>query len=140
MTDKERRFVLPLAELIDRLTVDQIKEVLLEDGRASYADEMARLSHDMDLIIDEKSLGLSARLLRIVIALAQLNVHIWYHKDRMQEEPAHYDEHLRLAHQLNGIRNRLKNLLLEETGDRQKAAERSNFNTDGLQGWEISIE
>ena len=139
MAEKERLFLTPFAELIDRLTVDQIKEVLLPIGKESYAEEMRRLCHDIDLLVEERNMLISSRLLRIVVVLAQMNVHIWYLKDRMQEDGERYNEFLKLAHQLNGIRNRMKNLLLEEAGEREKSAERSNFNTDGLKGWDISI-
>lgn len=140
MASNDRKFTLPLAELIDRLTIDQIKEVLLPEHKESFSQEMEKLAHDIDLIIAEKGLRLSSRFLRIVIAMAQLNLHIWQNKDRMQEDPERYLELLKFSHQLNGIRNQLKNLLLEETGDREKSAERSNFNTDGLENWTISIK
>jgi hypothetical protein len=139
MANKERQFLPPFAELVDRLTVDQIKEVLLKTGKESYAEEMRRICHDIDLLIEERNIRNSSKLLRIVVILAQMNVHIWYLKDRMQDNPERYNEYLKLAHQLNGIRNRMKNLLLEETGDREKSAERSNFGTDGLEGWDVSI-
>jgi len=139
MADRERQYLTPFAELIDRLTVDQIKEVLLSTGKESYADEMRRICHDIDLLTEERGIPLTARLLRIVIVLAQMNLHIWQLKDRMQEDAGRYDELLKLAHQLNGIRNRMKNLLLEEAGEREKSSERSNFNTDGLEGWDVSI-
>lgn len=140
MSINDRKFTLPLAELIDRLTIDQIKEVLLPEHKESFAQEMERLSHDIDLIIEEKGIRLTARLLRIIIAIAQINLHIWQNKDRMQEDAERYMELLKFSHQINGIRNQLKNLLLEETGDREKSAERSNFNTDGLENWTISIK
>lgn len=140
MGNSGRQFALPLAELIDRLTIDQIKEVLLPEHKESFAQEMEKLSHDIDLIIAEKGLRLSSRFLRIIIAMAQLNLHIWQNKDRMQEDSERYMELLKFSHQLNGIRNQLKNLLLEETGDREKSTERSNFNTDGLENWTISIK
>ena len=68
-----------------------------------------------------------------------MNVHIWNNKDKMKAEPEEYDEHLKLAHQLNGLRNQMKNLLLEESGERDKSSERTNFDTDGLEGWNISL-
>jgi hypothetical protein len=139
MANRERQFLTPFAELVDRLTVDQIKEVLLLTDKECFAEEMERIAHDIDLIVEQRRIPLSARLLRIVVALAQMNLHIWYLKDRMQKDETRYDELLKLAHQLNGIRNRMKNLLLEEAGEREKSAERTNFNTDGLEGWDVSI-
>ena len=134
-----RSFEPNLAELIDRLTVDQIKEVLLPEGREDYADEIKRLESDIDAIIEEKGLELSARLVRIVIVLAQMNLHIWHSKDRMQEDADHYSEWLKLAHQLNGTRNRMKNLLVDESGDAPPSAQHTNVGTDGLQGWDVSV-
>jgi hypothetical protein len=136
-----RQFELPLAELVDRLTVDQVKEVLLAAGRASYAEEMRALEHDIDLIAANKNLRFDARTLRVVIALAQLNLHIWHNKDRMAaaKSEAQYLQLLKFAHQLNGIRNRLKNHLLEVAGDQSPAARRSNTETDDLAGWNLSV-
>lgn len=133
-----RKFVLPAAELIDRLAVDQIKEMLFDDNK-SITKEIQNLSDDLEHIIGEKEVVFTTRLLRIIVALSQINVHIWYLKDKMQEDEERYDELLKLAHQINGVRNRLKNLLLEEFGDKEKSLLRSNFDTDGLEGWEVSI-
>lgn len=139
MINENRKFLMPLAELLDRLSIDQIKEVLLSDGKECVAEEMQLIQHDIDLLIAEKSVLLSARLIRIVIALSQLNLHIWYLKDRMKFEHERYDELLKLAHQLNGVKNRLKNNLLHETGESSVATNRSNIETDGLTGWDISV-
>lgn len=140
MPDCERRFLPAFAELIDRLTVDQIKEVLISDMEPEMSREMELLCHDIDLLISERDLKLNSRFIRIVVALAQMNLHIWQLKDRMNEHPDQYLELLKLAHQLNGLRNQLKNLLLEEAKDIEESAQRTNFNTDGLEGWQISIE
>ena len=139
-SDRKRQFLPAVAELIDRLTVDQIKEVLLPEIQPEVSEEMQKICSDIDLLIEERNLQLSARIIRIIIALAQMNVHIWKLKDYMQENPEKYDESLKLAHQLNGIRNQMKNILLEEVGDKEKSAERTNYNTDGLKGWSISIK
>jgi len=134
-----RKFLPPFAELVDRLTVDQIKEVLIPARANACAQEMQQIAHDLDLMISQKDIKLSARLIRMIIVIAQMNLHIWYNKDLMAESPDRYLELLKLAHQLNGLRNQVKNLLLEEVGDREKSAQWTNFNTDGLEGWSISL-
>ena len=133
-----RKFVLPAAELIDRLAVDQIKEMLFDDNK-SITEEIDKLSHDIDMLIQDKKIVLNSRLLRVLMVLSQINVHIWYIKDKIQDDEERYDELLKLAHQINGVRNRMKNILLEEFGDKEKSLVRSNFDTDGLKGWEPSI-
>ena len=139
MADKERQYLPPCAELIDSLTINQIKEVMIPQNKESFAREMEKIAHDVDLIIEERDLKLSARLIRIIIAIAQMNLHIWHNKDKMKDDSEKYTELLKLSHQLNGIRNQMKNMLLEEIGDKEKSARRTNYNTDGLEGWDISI-
>ena len=51
MTNKERQFVLPMAELIDRLTIDQIKELLIPGHKESFSREMELICNDLDQII-----------------------------------------------------------------------------------------
>jgi hypothetical protein len=139
MANRERQYLPPLAELIDSLTIHQIKEVKLPDQKKIITEEIGKIAHDIDLVIEERDIKLSARLIRIIIVMAQMNLHIWQNKDEMQKDHEKYTEYLKLAHQLNGVRNRMKNLLLEEVGDKGKAARKTNYNTDGLEGWDISI-
>lgn len=127
------------ADLIDRLTIDQIKETLRPDLRLAVSVEMDRLCHDLDLIIQERGIALNARLIRTIVAVAQMNLHIWTIKDQMEEHPEQYNDLLKLAHQLNGLRNQMKNLLLEEFLEREPAAAMTNCSTDGLQGWHVSV-
>ena len=136
---RDRAYQPTIADLVDRLTIDHIKEVLLEHDKESYAKEMQDLATDIDAIIENRGVKLSARIIRIVIVMAQMNLHIWHFKDQMQQEPERYSELLTLCHQLNGIRNQMKNLLQEESGDQDQAARHTNVSTDGLQGWDISV-
>jgi hypothetical protein len=143
LTDHQRHFLPPLAELIDRLCVDQIKEIRFCDGLEAIRDEMKRVEHDIDILIAEKKIKLDAHLIRVIIALAQLNLHIWNNKDTMEklvDDQEQYLALLKISHQLNGIRNQLKNHLLVTGGDKDAASLRSNFKTDGLNGWHISLQ
>jgi len=136
---KERQYLPPFTELVDQLTIYQIKEINMPDLKQDIAQEIRKITHDIDLIIEERGLKLNSALLRIIIILAQVNLHIWNNKDKMQAEPEKYLDYLKLAHQQNGIRNQMKNLLLEGTGDKEKSARKTNYSTDGLQGWDISL-
>lgn len=135
----QRRCLPTLADLVDELTITQIKQVLLPDGQARFGERMAMLVHDVDLLLGDGAPRLSARLLRTVVVLAQINLHIWGLKEKAQADEERYLEHLKLAHQLNGIRNRMKNALLGECGDGDPALQKSNCDTDGLAGWDIEI-
>jgi hypothetical protein len=139
MSEMNRAFLPAFADLIDRLSVDQIKEFLLPHCKEAVAAEMVNISHDIDNLINLREIRLTSRLVRMLIALAQINLHIWMLKEKMKEFPERYNEYLKLAHQLNGTRNQLKNLLLDELKDSELSAKRTNFDTDGLDGWQISI-
>ena len=136
MTD-QRQYELPLSELIDKLTILQLRETLLNS--AVYADDIQRLEHDIDLVLRQKNIVLTARSVRIVFLMGQLNTLIWLYKDRMAEvgDGGQYTRYLMLAHQVNGLKNALKNRLMDDVGD-IPAAHRTNIKTDGL-AYHVSI-
>jgi len=138
-TNTDRKYLPTLADLIDALSIDQIKEIKL-DNKQSYALEIKKISYDIDMLISQKQIKLSAKLIRMIIVIAQMNLFIWNNKDKMQEDPKHYNDLLKMAHQLNGIRNRIKNLILEQSDEVEPSKKRTNVETDDLKGWEISIE
>ena len=132
-----RRFLPTLSDLIDRLTVTQIKIIKLA---TTNNDELKResidIQHDIDMIIKEKDSNANAELIKESIAIAAINLEIWNTKDRMQENLENESEYLKLlkiAHQLNGYRNRIKNKINERFGELNESTKRSNFETDGLE-------
>ena len=138
---KERQFLPPLAELIDRLTVTQIKQALLGDKNKDFLNEMNKISHDMDIIIEKENIKLDSRVIRIIVLISQMNLHIWKNKDLMQENLNNNDKYLellKLAHELNGIRNKMKNHLLVIEGASDESQKKSNFETDDLD-WDIDL-
>ena len=54
------------------------------------------------------------------------------------ENETEYLKLLKMAHQLNGIRNSIKNYLVELEGGVEESHKRSNFETDGLD-WNLNI-
>ncbi|MCX6328966.1 MAG: hypothetical protein NTZ85_05545 [Bacteroidia bacterium] len=139
MSDAPRRCHVSFSELLDRLSIAQIKEVMLSEERSSYSEEIRRIMHDITLIIEENNIKPTAHFLRLVIVLAQINLHIWHIKETMMKNKSRFDECMKLAHQLNGIRNQVKNMLLEESGFIDATKKRTNVNTDNIQGWHFSL-
>ncbi|MBI2599786.1 hypothetical protein HYW43_02590 [Candidatus Daviesbacteria bacterium] len=137
----KREYLPTLADLIDALTISQIKEIKFHDKKEAYAEEIKKICHDVDLIIGERNVKLNSKLIRIIIVIAQLNLHIWENKDRMTKgQQENYLKLLKLAHQLNGIRNKMKNKISEEIGDKDPSKKRTNIETDDLKGWDVSVE
>ena len=140
MVEAERKNIVPsFADLIDRLTILQLKEVFYREDRASFAAAMTRIEHDLGAIIKAQQIKFTAPAIRLVVALAQMNLHIWHCRDKMREGGPDFDEQMKLSHQLNGIRNQLKNRLLEAAGSNQVTAIRTNTDREDLLGWDLGI-
>jgi hypothetical protein len=137
MTSEQRICLPTLAELIDELTINMVKQVKLPEDMDSYTRRMNALLHDIDMVIKENDVALSAQTIRAIIVLAQTNLHIWNDKAEMQEDESRFFDLMKKAHQLNGFRNQSRNYLLELSGEMKPSTQRSNIETDGLQGPEV---
>jgi hypothetical protein len=130
-----RKILHSFAELIDKLTINQIKIIKSPEENSDYLEEIVRISNDLNIIIESENLSLDSELIHSIVAISQLNLHIWNNKDEMQENLNNEDKYLKLlkqAHQLNGFRNKIKNNLLAFEGIKDKSQIRSNFETDGM--------
>ena len=133
---KTRRYLQTLSELIDRLSIVQLKEVFITDYKKEYGDEIADIVHDIQLIIDENTdTNITAETIRAIIVLAQMNLHIW-HNESNYRRGIKDGNNLELTHGLNGIRNTSKNIIQEVVGGR------NDYKVDCLAAewsdWEIS--
>jgi hypothetical protein len=115
---EQRRFLPTLSELIDRLSIVQLKEVKIPEHKDEYAQEIADIVHDIQLIMDQKDVVITSELLRAVIVCAQMNAHIWYNETNVRSGAAG-PSMLALTHGLNGIRNTAKNKIQEVVGGRK---------------------
>ena len=133
--DMENRKYLPtLSELIDRLSIAQLKEVFIPEHKEEYAQEISDICHDIQLILD-KSEDVTAETIRAIVVLSQMNLHIW-HNESNYRKGIKDGNNLELTHGLNGIRNTAKNKIQELAGGRK------DYKIDCLaaefQDWEIS--
>ena len=113
----KRKWLPTLGELIDRLSIHQLKEVFIPENKKNYASEIQDIMHDIDAILKEKNGKLSAETIRAIIVLAQMNAHIWYNETKVRNGDK--DGNLHLTHGLNGIRNTAKNMIQENVGGRK---------------------
>jgi hypothetical protein len=106
-----------------------------QEENDKFKDEINKICHDISYIIQKKKLKLDADILLYTITIAQINLHIWHNKDEMQKNLHNEKDYLQLlkfAHQLNGIRNSIKNKILQLEGEDTISNIRSNFETDNL--------
>jgi len=115
---KQRKFLPTLGELVDRLSIHQLKEVFIPENKDNYAQEMHDIVHDIDLILKENDITLDAEIIRAVIVLSQMNAHIWYNESQVRKGEKGTDN-LMLTHGLNGIRNTAINKIMEVVGGRK---------------------
>ena len=135
--NKQNRKYLPtLSELIDRLSIAQLKEVFITDHKDEYAQEIRDIVHDIDLILENENVKLSGKDIRALIVLSQMNLHIWHNETQYRAGTG--NGNLGLTHGLNGIRNTAKNMIQENVGGRK------DYKIDCIaaefKDWEISWE
>ena len=130
---QDRKYLPTLSELIDRLSIVQLKEVKIPEFKEQYSQEIQDIVHDIQMLLD-KSPKLTGEHIRAIIVLAQMNTHIWENETNYRRGKEGYN--LELTHGLNGIRNTAKNKIQEINGGRK------DYKIDCLaadfQGWKVS--
>jgi len=131
----QRRFLPTISELLDRLSIVQLKEVKIPEHKVEYAQEIADIVHDIQLIINQNDVIINAEMLRAIIVCAQMNTHIWYNESNVRSGVA-APSMLALTHGLNGIRNTSKNKIQEVFGGRKDY--KIDCIASDFKDWEIS--
>ena len=131
----KRKYLPTLSELVDRLSIVQLKEVFIPEHKEEYAKEISEITHDIQLLLDEQDGKVTAETIRAIVVLSQMNLHIW-HNESNYRKGIKDGNNLELTHGLNGIRNVAKNKIQEIVGGRK------DYKIDCLaaefKDWEIS--
>ena len=130
-----RKYLPTLSELVDRLSIAQLKEVFITKHKDEYVCEIRDIIHDIDLILKKQDTKIDANIVRAIVVLSQMNLHIW-HNESNYRKGIKDGNNLELTHGLNGIRNTAKNKIQEIVGGRK------DYKIDCLaaefKDWEIS--
>ena len=131
----QRRYLPTLAELIDRLSIAQLKEVFISSHKDEYSQEIKDICHDINICLDQANNTIDSDTIRAIVVLSQMNLHIW-HNESNYRKGIKDGNNLELTHGLNGIRNTAKNKIQEIVGGRK------DYKIDCLaaefKDWEIS--
>ena len=131
----QRKYLPTLSELIDRLSIAQLKEVFISDHKKEYKQEIEDIVHDIQIFLNESTTPINAEIVRAIVVLSQMNLHIW-HNEANYRKGIKDGNNLELTHGLNGIRNTAKNKIQEIAGGRK------DYKIDCLaaefKDWEIS--
>ena len=129
-----RKYLPTLAELIDRLSIIQLKEVFIPEHKKEYAKEIKDIVHDIDMLMNwEKPSG---EMIRAIIVLAQMNLHIWHNVTKYRAGEG--DGNLGLTHGLNGIRNTAKNIIQDHVNDNSRKDYKIDCIAAEFKDWEVS--
>ena len=130
-----RKYLPTLSELVDRLSIVQLKEVFIPEHKEEYSQEIADITHDIQVLLDEQDGIITSETIRAIVVLSQMNLHIW-HNESNYRKGIKDGNNLELTHGLNGIRNVAKNHIQEVVGGRK------DYKIDCLaadfKDWEIS--
>ena len=131
----ERKYLPTLSELIDRLSIIQLKEVFIPEHKEEYSKEIKNIVHDIDILLKENKEELNGDTIRAIVVLSQMNLHIWHNESNYRKGIKDGND-LELTHGLNGIRNVSKNKIQEVVGGRK------DYKIDCLaadfKDWEVS--
>ena len=115
----ERKYLPTLSDLVDRLTIVQLKMIFIPERRKEYKDERELILHDIDSILDGLDHKLNARSIMAITMIQLTNRCIWESESKARAGGNEQDKLLRFTHSINGVRNTAKNILSEEAGGRK---------------------
>jgi hypothetical protein len=115
-TSLQRRYLPTLADLVDRMSIVQLKAIHILENRDAYLREMDDIRHDIDLLLAKGAVN--AAMLHAVQVIMPTNYYIWSNETKAREGSSEQNHLLRRTHAVNGVRNTAKNVLAREMGER----------------------
>lgn len=113
----ERKYLPTLSDLVDRLTIVQLKAIFIKEHREEYLLERAAIEHDIDLLLAGKSV--TASDVHAIVVIMLTNHLIWINESKAREGGMEQDKLLKLTHSINGQRAAAKNMLARLDGGRR---------------------
>ena len=114
----ERKYLPTLADLVDRLTIVQLKMIFIPDRREEYIAERELVLHDVDLILGGLEQRIGAAEIHAIIVIMLANRFIWENESKARAGGSEQDTLLKLTHSINGVRATAKNQLSALVGGR----------------------
>lgn len=135
-----RKIKYNLSDLIDRLSIDQIKQIEFEKSAKEYENSLNKIMTSINIDLQKKNYKVNDLIINLLIALSQINLYIWFLRKDIAKKRKSNSKAIKLSHQLNAIRNQLKNKLLNELNkDKDSTQRKTNTNREDLIGWQLSV-
>ena len=113
-----RKYFPTFSELIDRLSIVTLKSIKISDNKEAYEQEAQDIMHDIDEIITEKKVIITAQMVRAIQIIMLSNETIWANESKARAGGSEQDNLLKFTHSVNGVRNLAKNVISKEMGER----------------------
>jgi hypothetical protein len=81
----QRKYLPTIGELIDRLSIIQLKEVFITNHKTEYSQEIQDIVHDIDLILKSGDYEIDGEFVRAIVVLSQMNLHIWTNESNARD-------------------------------------------------------
>lgn len=114
-----RKYLPTLSDLVDRLTIVQLKAIFISEHQKEYVHERGLIEHDIDLILEQLGRRLTAADIHAIIMIMLTNRFIWENEAKARSGGNEHDKLLKLTHSINGVRNAAKNMLAKADGGRK---------------------
>lgn len=111
-----RKYLPTLSDLIDRLSIVQLKAIFIPENAVAYNEERALIEHDIDLLLTDKKL--TAKDVRAIMVVMLANRVIWENESKARAGGDDQDKLLKFTHSINGVRNTAKNLIASGANER----------------------
>ena len=112
-----------LSDLVDRLAIDQIKQIQLEKSVKNYEKSISKIGKSIDLLFKRKN-KVKRPISWNSLSLSQINLFIWITRKEISNQRKPDPKKIKLSHQLNALRNQLKNKLSKIYYGKSKSSEK----------------
>ena len=115
-----RKYLPTFAELIDRMSIVQMKAIFIPEHSEAYKDEIRLILHDIDEIITETpDFRPDAKTIHAILLVMLSNRVVWENESIARQGGSDQDARLKFTHSINGVRNSAKNIIAAKIGGRQ---------------------
>ncbi len=118
-----RKYLPTFSDLVDRLSIVQLKSIFIPGNKEAYDDEITLIMHDIDLLLRDKfnteHWSPNASDIRAIMMIMLANRYIWENESKARQGGSEQNDMLRFTHAVNGVRNTAKNILAHHIGERQ---------------------
>ena len=139
MNNKSSNYDYLISELIDLLSIMQIKEIKFNNKRKIYSKQMKDISLDINKLIRDKEIDINGEIIRKIAFVGISNLLVWELKDLMLSNKKDYDKFLQKALELNIIRNKIFNTMMIDFDEFDETRKRNETLNKRKRKWCNSI-